>query len=78
VWLYATAGPYYCRADASGYVKGTYDNAAGTFTIDSSVSGLTISDVIETGAVCETMGIFDGDPAAAAGVITLSPKPAVS
>ncbi|MBU2694862.1 hypothetical protein [Pimelobacter sp. 30-1] len=76
--LRGTAGSAYCQADLSGYLQGTYDDASGTFTIDQTVAGLTFDTVTETGALCNTIGIVEGDPGAFSGTIDLTPAPDVS
>lgn len=76
--LRGSAGSAYCQADISGYLEGTYDDAAGTFTIDEDVNGLTFDTVTERGALCNTIGIVEGDPGAFFGTIKLTPAPDVS
>lgn len=76
VRLYAAAGGDYCQADLSGYLAATYTNATGSLVLNTSISGLTVSDVL--GSLCDTLGIVDGDPATAAGTVRLAPAPQVS
>lgn len=78
VHLYGTAGGQFCEADATGSLKGTYNHSTGNLVLDPSFEGLTISNVNQTGSLCDTVGIYDGDPATGAGTVKLSPAPTIS
>jgi len=78
VHLYGTAGGETCEADATGRLYGTYTNSTGNLVIDSSKEALVISNGTQTAGLCDTVGIFDDDPATGAGTIHLSPVPTIS
>lgn len=78
VHLYGTAGGQTCEADATGRLYGTYTNSTGNLVIDSSQSSLVISNVTQTADLCDTVGIYDDDPAAGSGTVHLSPVPTIS
>ena len=78
VTLIGSVGSTTCRATAQGYLEGTYANSTGELTLDSSVEGLTITNIVQTGGLCDTIGIFVGDPATGAGKVKLAPAPQVS
>lgn len=78
VHLYGTAGGETCEADATGRLYGTYTNSTGNLVIDSTQESLTISNVTQTAGLCDTVGIFDDDPAAGSGTVHLDPAPTIS
>jgi hypothetical protein len=78
VHLYGAAGGQTCEADATGRLYGTYSNSTGNLVIDSSQSSLVISNVTQTANLCDTVGIYDDDPAAGSGTVHLSPVPTIS
>lgn len=78
VHLYGTAGGSFCEADATGSLKGTYNHTTGNLVLDPSFEGLTISNVNQTSGLCDTVGIYDGDPATGAGTVNLAPAPTIS
>lgn len=78
VTLKGSVGSSFCHATAKGYLEGTYANATGELTLDPAVEGLEITAISQSGGLCDTIGIFVGDPATGAGTVKLAPAPQVS
>ena len=80
---HSTIGGETCDFELVGSLRGVYDHAAGDLAIDSLFDGLTLTNVASSNPsaplpLCDVLGFFDGDTAAAAGSLRLSPAPTIS
>lgn len=88
VTLAISAGGATCRATAQGHLAATYTKSTGNLVLDPSLNGLTITSLTQTSGLCDTWGVFIGDPATGAtadpsasggvGFIKLTPAPQIS